>query len=116
VFRHRLVCPPAETRPARAAPQAELSLAAVDLAGAARPAPRWLRLLANRHGHPVGKDLGRIQARPRRPPGLRHARAIRQGVCGRRTGRARHPPSHASGGVRCGDHTLLGRSDVAVEG
>ncbi len=101
-------------RPARAAAQAELSLAAVDLAGAARPAPRWLRLLANRHGHPVGKDLGRIQARPRRPPG--HRQAIRQGVCGRWAERARHCPSHASGRARCGSHTLLGRSGVAVQG
>lgn len=44
-------------------PQAELSLGEVDLASPQRPKARWLRLLANRHGNPVGKDLGCIQAR-----------------------------------------------------
>ena len=47
--------------------QAELGLGELDGEGALQARARWLPLQANRHGSPVGKDLGRIQARPRPP-------------------------------------------------
>lgn len=47
--------------------QAEVGLGELDGEGALQARARWLPLQANRHGSPVGKDLGRIQARARPP-------------------------------------------------